>query len=1034
MPNGEDITTKYNLDISGFKKGITEANKNIKLANAEFKAASAGMDDWSKSSEGIKAKLKQLGTELVEQNKKLNNYKKQQEEVEKAYRENGKTADELKNKLNQLASNGISKTSEEYKRYEKALNEVEKEMAGNKKASDDLKITILNQQGAVNKAEKEIKKYEESLKDVEKAEKLASKSGKSVEESLKEIAQEADQAKEKVNSLAEKLTSGLVTGLKGVVTAGAGAIAAFLATGEASQETMEDMGKLEAAFETAGHTNEQAQKTYKQFVGILGETDQAVEAVNHLAKLTKSEKELAKWSSIATGIYATFGDSLAIEGLTESANETAKVGKVTGSLADALNWTTMSNDKWNEVLGKGSKQQKAFSKAIKEGLPIEDAFSAALSKTTSEQERATLITDALNALYWEAGENYRKVNGDLIMAREAQAELTNATAEMGRIATPIVNEIKFAFAEFLKEITPKVKEFVEKINWKEFGNKVKEALNKVVDVFKWLIDNKDTLIAVISGFVAAFVASKIISFGTAILGVVKAITAVAKVQGIWNALMTANPIGLIVTAIGLLVTGIVLLIKNWDTVKEVALKCWEGIQQAWKAAGEWFSSKVVEPIKTFFSNAGEYIKTKFTEAKNNVTNAWKSVTEWFSSNVIEPVKTFFTNAGNFIVEKFTQAKEGITKIWVTISTWFSANVIEPIKAFFQPLVNWYIQLFSSIRDFIVSVWEVIRVLAQGVVESIKIIWGIVATWFNENVTQPVKEFFVNLWNAIKNAAQTAWNFISEVWSVVVSWFNETIIIPLTEFFTNLWNGIKNAAQNAWSGIKEIWAIVTNWFNTTIVNPVKTAFSNLWTNVKTAAKDAWEGVKTTFGNVSEWFRTKFTEAWTAVKNVFSTGGKIFDGIKDGILNGLKTVVNAIIRGINKIISVPFNGINDALGKIRDINIAGAKPFSGLPTISVPQIPELEWGGYAKKGHQYLLEGKGDEYVVPLHKNKYWIKKVADQLKNDLFGVTTVPGINANIPNGKSIINNFTQNINSPKPLSRQEIYRQTENALARVQRA
>ena len=83
MAKGEDITTKFKVDISDLKKGITEANKNIKLATAEFKAASAGMDDWTKSSQGLNAKLKQLGTVLVEENKKLTSYKSQLKELEK---------------------------------------------------------------------------------------------------------------------------------------------------------------------------------------------------------------------------------------------------------------------------------------------------------------------------------------------------------------------------------------------------------------------------------------------------------------------------------------------------------------------------------------------------------------------------------------------------------------------------------------------------------------------------------------------------------------------------------------------------------------------------------------------------------------------------------------------------------------------------------------------------------------------------------------------------------------------------------------
>jgi hypothetical protein len=120
------------------------------------------------------------------------------------------------------------------------------------------------------------------------------------------------------------------------------------------------------------------------------------------------------------------------------------------------------------------------------------------------------------------------------------------------------------------------------------------------------------------------------------------------------------------------------------------------------------------------------------------------------------------------------------------------------------------------------------------------------------------------------------------------------------------------------------------------------------------------------------------AWQAVKNVFSKGGKIFDGIKDGILNGLKAVINGIIKGINKVVSVPFDGINWALNKLRSLSILGVKPFGWISTINVPQIPLLEKGGVLKKGQIGLLEGNAAEAVVPLERHTGWINRIAEKL--------------------------------------------------------
>ncbi|MBQ8763144.1 MAG: hypothetical protein IJZ07_03485 [Clostridia bacterium] len=101
-----------------------------------------------------------------------------------------------------------------------------------------------------------------------------------------------------------------------------------------------------------------------------------------MAQLTTNEQELSQWTNICQGVYATFGASLPIEGLTEAANETAKVGQVTGGLADALNWAGIS----------------------------EDAFNEKLAACNTEAEREELIRETLNGIYSEAAANYEKNN------------------------------------------------------------------------------------------------------------------------------------------------------------------------------------------------------------------------------------------------------------------------------------------------------------------------------------------------------------------------------------------------------------------------------------------------------------------------------------------------------------------------------------------------------------------------------------------------------------------------------------------------
>lgn len=168
------------------------------------------------------------------------------------------------------------------------------------------------------------------------------------------------------------------------------------------------------------------------------------------------------------------------------------------------------------------------------------------------------------------------------------------------------------------------------------------------------------------------------------------------------------------------------------------------------------------------------------------------------------------------------------------------------------------------------------------------------------------------------------------------------------------------------------------------------FYEAWENIKkifTPANVArffvqvWEGIKSAFSSVGEWFSKCFGDAWAAIKNIFAPVGEMFGNIGKSILNALSSVINGIIWGINQVIKVPFDGLNGILRAIRDINIAGLKPFNWIGQIPVPQIPSIPMlaeGGVLKRGQVALLEGQGDEAVIPLSQNTEWIDKVADRL--------------------------------------------------------
>lgn len=243
----------------------------------------------------------------------------------------------------------------------------------------------------------------------------------------------ADKSLKKTDKNAEGFGKKLITVGKnagkfalGVAGAAAGAGAAIVALTESTREYRTEQGKLQAAFQTQNFTAEEARETYEALNGILGDSGQAVEAANHLAQLAENEKDLKTWTDICTGVFATFGDSLPIENLTEAANETAKVGTLTGGLADALNWAGVN----------------------------EEEFQAKLDACNGEQERQALITETLNGLYSDAAGKYKEINAEVIAANEAQDKLNNAMAAIGGAMEPFVTKGKELIAEVLEKLTP----------------------------------------------------------------------------------------------------------------------------------------------------------------------------------------------------------------------------------------------------------------------------------------------------------------------------------------------------------------------------------------------------------------------------------------------------------------------------------------------------------------------------------------------------------------------------------------------------
>lgn len=213
------------------------------------------------------------------------------------------------------------------------------------------------------------------------------------------------------------------------------------------------------------------------------------------------------------------------------------------------------------------------------------------------------------------------------------------------------------------------------------------------------------------------------------------------------------------------------------------------------------------------------------------------------------------------------------------------------------------------------------------------IWGALKEWFEE-ITDNIAQFFEDLWQGIENTFLPIGDWFKEKFDAayqnITGAFSEC-----ANFFDGIWSGIQTAFsdtkkwlgdtfQSAWDGIVNIWNGAQKWFSDNVTQPIDTLFTDLWEGIKTFAQNTWNDIV----------------------GIFKAGGTIFDGFVTSVKDVFVTLVNGIIRGINNVIKIPFDNLNSVLGGIRGIDILGAKPFGWVPSISVPQIPQLAQGGYVR----------------------------------------------------------------------------------------
>lgn len=646
-----------------------------------------GEKEFRQNLNSISQQLKTLGTEM--------------KAVTSAFDANDKSQENLANQSQVL--------TEQLSLQEKRIEEIQKALDHARANYDENSNEVQRWQQAMNNAVTELNKTRSQLSKVQSEMDGAADSTQDMTEALDDVDGAAEKASGGLSSMTVAMGNLISSGIQAAASAVADLVSSLWNLDESTEEYRRAQGRLNTAFEAAGYGADTAQQAYKAFYGILGDTDTATEASQLLAQLAESEEDVATWTEIAAGVSGTFGDSLPIEGLIEAANETAKVGEVTGTLADALNWVGIS----------------------------EDEFNAKLAAAGSESERNRLIMETLSNQYDQAAQAFYQNNEALVESRNTQAEMSETLSSVGEAVANMKNQLS-------QELLPVLQEIISGIDWNQLGETIAGFVST-------LVDNGPTIISVISGIAAGFAAWKVV---TTIQGMVTAIQAFAAAnqgasiaQLALNAAMKANPIAIIITAIAGLVTVIGTLwatnedfrnavIEIWENIKQAFVDAWENIKAAWDAAKPYFEA-IWEGIKSVFSVVADVLTGFFKAAWSGITAVWDVVIGYFE-NIWNTIKGIFAVVEAVLRGDFQAAWEAIK------------NVFAGWKDFFTGLWDDITNVFSN-------VWEVFSNIGKNIVDGIKNgisnAWNGLKNWFsglldnlfssvedNEEIHSPSKKY------------------------------------------------------------------------------------------------------------------------------------------------------------------------------------------------------------------------------------------------------------------------------------------------------
>ena len=820
-PNNTELLTQKQKLLQSAIQDTSKRLKTLKQANEKAAASMKNYDAWKNAYDPIK-------TDIDRVKKKISELKSEMKELEDAGEVDTSAYKDLQDKLTNAT---------------KELGKLKKQA---KEVNDEFGNPISTQQ--YDALQREIVETKIKLQNL----------GKSFEETENKAKKTNDgftTIKGTIANLASDVISGAVKKVGELAQS-------FLDLSETTEEFRTMQAKLEGAADTFGYNIDFASEKYKQFYEYLGDDQMATNAVTNLMGLKVSTETLSNLANSAIGVWSAYGDSIPIESLTESMNESAQVAKVTGVLADALNWAGMS----------------------------EDDFNKKLESCNSVQERADAIAQTLNSTYGKSKRKFDELSGSLLESKSAQLELKETQAELGKTLEPV----NTALTEMKTQSLQNMKPIVEGVAT-AFQNLMKwmKEHQTVVVVLKAVMGGLITTLGLLG---SAFAIHTVIQLATA------AVKKMTKSMTALNITMSVNPILLIVTAIAGLIVAFISLWNNcegfrnfwinlWENIKKAAGSAIQGIKDFFvKTIPEAFEnfkqrcSDTIQAVGEFFAKLPETIRKKLSEIISSISewgqNLWNSLTIWVSKTV-EAVVQFFSDLPYKIGFMLGYVLGTIAKWGIELYNYVATAIPKVIEA--------VVQFFSNLPE---KIWNILVIVVTSI-----------GTWISEMAAKALdfgSQFITPIINFFATLPATIWTWLVNVITLAGQWvlemvgkalemgsqFLQNVIVFFSELPGNVWNWLVNTINNVSIWVPEMISKAKE-MGTEFLQNVITFFSELPGNV-------WKWLVNTINKVKEFVSDMARKASEAGQKFFDNLVNKVKEIPGQMLNIGKNIVSGIWR--------------------------------------------------------------------------------------------------------------------------------------------